>query len=97
MSADVTNLLMNPQQQSSNLACTTDETKLWLYVCVKQRRNPYSTGAPPLYLEGLEYEQWFAYLEIQNALLVIRRVQVGSVWFRLFGISLNTAKMKYVI
>ena len=27
---------------------------------------------------------------------VIRRVQVGSVWFRLFGTSLNTAEMKYV-
>ena len=36
-------------------------------------------------------------LEIQNALPVIRRVKVGSVRFRLFGISLNTAKMKYVI
>ena len=39
----------------------------------------------------------FAYLEIQNALPVIRRVQVGSVRFRLSGISLNTTKMKYVI
>ena len=29
---------------------------------------------------------------IQNALPVIRRVPVGSVRFRLFGISLNTAK-----
>ena len=26
-----------------------------------------------------------------------RPVQVGSVWFRLFSISLNTTKMKYVI
>ena len=39
----------------------------------------------------------FAYLEIQNALPVIHQVQVGSVRFRLFSISLNTAKMKYVI
>ena len=53
-------------------------------------------GGPNCVL-GLEYEQRFAYLEIQNALLVIRRVQIGSVRFRLFGISLNTAKMKYVI
>ena len=51
----------------------------------------------PTFVLGLKYEQWFAYLEIQNALLVIRRVQIGSVRFRLFGISLNTAKMKYVI
>ena len=36
-------------------------------------------------------------LEIQNALPVVRRVQVGTVRFRLSGISLNTAKMKYVI
>ena len=36
-------------------------------------------------------------LEIQNALPVIRQVQVGSLRCRLFGISLNTAKMKYVI
>ena len=39
----------------------------------------------------------FAYLEIQNALPVIRRVQVGTVRFILSGISLNTTKMKYVI
>ena len=36
-------------------------------------------------------------LELQNALPVIRQVQVGSVRFGLFGISLNTVKMKYVI
>ena len=36
-------------------------------------------------------------LEIQNALLVIHRVQVGSVRFGLFGISLNAAEMKYII
>ena len=36
-------------------------------------------------------------LEIQNALPVICRVQVGSVRFRLFCIPLNTAKKKYVI
>ena len=46
MSADVTNSLINPLQQSSNLACSTDATKLWLSVSAKQRQNPYSTGAP---------------------------------------------------
>ena len=46
-----------------------------------------------IYSLGIEVT---AYLEIQNALPVIRRVQVRSVWFRLFGISLNTAKMKYL-
>ena len=39
----------------------------------------------------------FAYLETQNTLPLIRRVQVRSVRFRLFGISLITVKMKYVI
>ena len=54
-------------------------------------------GGPTCVL-GLDYEQWFAYLEIQKALLVIRQVQIGFAHFRLFGISLlNTAKMKYVI
>ena len=92
--------------QASNLACTTDETKLWLYksVCETAPESLFDGG--PTCVLGFEYEQWlacekshcrFAYLEIQNALPVIRRVQVGSVWFRLFGISLNTAKMKYVI
>ena len=49
MSADVTNSLINPLQQSSNLACCTDATKLWLSVSAKQRQNPYSTGAHPVY------------------------------------------------
>ena len=89
---------MNPSQQSSNLPCTTDETKLWLYksVCETAPESLFYRG--PISVLGPDYEQWFAYLEIQNALLVIGQVQVGSVYFRLFGISLlNTAKMKYVI
>ena len=55
----------------------------------------------PTCVLGFEYVKKshcrFAYLEIQNVLPVIRRVQVGTVRFRLSGISSNTAKMKYVI
>ena len=97
MPADVTNLLMIPKQQSTNLAYTTDEIKLRLYKSVWETAPESLFYGVPTCVLGLEYEQWFSYLEIQNAVLVIRRVQVGSVHFRLFGISLNTAKMKYVI
>ena len=57
MSADVTNLLINPQQQSSILAYTTDEINLWLYksVCETAPESLFYGG--PTCVLGLEYEQ----------------------------------------
>ena len=57
MSADVKNLLMNPKQQASNLACTTDESKLWLYksVCETVPESLFYRG--PACVLGFEYEQ----------------------------------------
>ena len=57
MSVDVTNSLMNPLQQASNLACTTDETKLSLYKSVCETAPEFLFYGGPTCVLGFEYEQ----------------------------------------
>ena len=57
MSVDVTNSLMNPLQQASNLACTTDETKLSLYKSVCETAPEFLFYGGPTCALGFEYEQ----------------------------------------